>query len=216
MSAPAIQLDEAYSAESFFARAAPILLGEPPDPASAISIHQVANPSAKPFPVQTYRDAAVLVPIVDRKSGAKMLLTVRHDGLSAHAGQVAFPGGKIDPDDAGPAAAALREAEEEIGLTADKIETRGYMNAYLTGTGFRVVPVLARVAPDHELTLNPDEVSAAFEVPLEFLMQPDNHALKTRMRQGRLHYFYEMPFEGFYIWGITAGIIRGLYEQVYR
>jgi len=149
-------------------------------------------------------------------SGTEVVLTQRAANMRSHAGQVAFPGGKIDRTDTGPADAALREAEEEIGLDRCKVTPIGFLDAYLTGTGYRVVPLIARIDPDHALTLNPAEVTAAFEVPLTFLMEPANHMLKSRAFNGRNHAYYEMPFDGFRIWGVTAGIIRGLYERIYR
>jgi 8-oxo-dGTP pyrophosphatase MutT (NUDIX family) len=155
------------------------------------------------------------MPVVAREGGATMLLTQRTSHLSAHAGQIAFPGGKIEPFDATPAAAALREAQEEIGLDPARVETIGYLAPYLTRTGFRIIPVLGRVDPDHTLKLNHQEVEEAFEVPLDFLMTPANHRRGTRVLLGAPRYFYEMPFEERYIWGVTAGIIRTLYERVF-
>jgi 8-oxo-dGTP pyrophosphatase MutT (NUDIX family) len=162
-----------------------------------------------------YRDAAVLIPVVAHEPEASVILTVRTAQLSSHAGQIAFPGGKIDAGDADPAAAALREAEEEIGLDPAAVTVVGALAPYLSRTGYRVVPVLARVEPGAALRLNPDEVAEAFEVPLAFLMNAANHVRGSRVFLGRERYFYEMPFGERYIWGVTAGIIRGLYEQVY-
>jgi 8-oxo-dGTP pyrophosphatase MutT (NUDIX family) len=161
------------------------------------------------------RDAAVLMPVVARRDGATMLLTQRTPHLAAHAGQIAFPGGKIEESDLDPAAAAVREAEEEIGLDPGKVATVGYLPPYLTRTGFRIVPVLGRVDPDHSLSLNRNEVEDAFEVPLQFLMTPGNHRMGSRVLLGAPRQFYEMPFGERYIWGITAGIIRALYERVF-
>lgn len=163
----------------------------------------------------TYRDAAVLVPVVARLPEATVLLTMRTSHLAAHAGQIAFPGGKIDPTDPSPTAAALREAEEEIGLDRALVTPVGTLDPYLTGTGYRIVPVVAMVAPEHRLTLNPHEVVNAFEVPLAFLMSPGNHRRGSRELKGAVRSFYEMPFGEHYIWGVTAGIIRGLYERVF-
>lgn len=162
-----------------------------------------------------YRDAAVLIPVVARSPAATMLLTLRTPHLKAHAGQIAFPGGKIDPTDASPIDAALREAEEEIGLDRGLVAPIGTLDPYLTGTGYRIVPVVAMVEPGHRLTLNPHEVDAAFEVPLRFLMTPDNHRHGSREIGGATRHFYEMPFGEHHIWGVTAGIIRGLYERVF-
>jgi 8-oxo-dGTP pyrophosphatase MutT (NUDIX family) len=162
----------------------------------------------------TYRDAAVLIPVVAREPEATVLLTQRTPHLSSHAGQIAFPGGKIEAGDRDAGAAALREAEEEIGLAARMVDLVGYLDPYLTRTGYRIVPVLARVDPGFRLRLNADEVEEAFEVPLGFLMSPENHRQNSRVFLGKPRYFYEMPFEGHYIWGVTAGIIRALYERV--
>jgi 8-oxo-dGTP pyrophosphatase MutT (NUDIX family) len=164
--------------------------------------------------VSATKPAAVLVPIVDR-STPTVLLTLRTADLASHAGQVAFPGGKIDPTDPTPVAAALREANEEIGLAPSLVEPLGYLDLYLTFSGFRILPAVARVDPDLQLTLNPWEVKEAFEVPLEFLMSPDNHQRKTRDWNGIAREYYAMPFADRYIWGITAGILRNLYERIY-
>ena len=127
-----------------------------------------------------------------------------------------MPGGKIDKEDRGPVAAALREAEEEIGLEPKAVRLIGELSPYLTGSGYRVVPVVAEVAPAQRLTPNPYEVDDVFEVPLSFLMDPANHLRQSRKWEGRDRYFYAMPFGERYIWGVTAGIIRSLYETVYR
>ena len=164
--------------------------------------------------VKATKPAAVLVPIIDR-SEPTVLLTLRTKELASHAGQVAFPGGKIDAADASPIAAALREAKEEIGLAPMLIEPLGYLDLYLTFSGFRILPTVARVKPDFTLVLNPWEVTETFEVPLSFLMTPDNHQRKTRDWNGLEREYYAIPFENRYIWGITAGILRNLYERVY-
>ena len=163
----------------------------------------------------TVRTAAVLIGLVERPDGLTLLLTQRTAGLRDHAGQVAFPGGKMDPDDASPAATALREANEEIGLPADRVEVLGYLDAYLTRTGFRIVPVIARVTPPFEMVLNPAEVVEAFETPFAFLMSEANHQLLERSWQGRTWQFYAFEHGDRRIWGITAGMIRGLYEKLY-
>lgn len=164
--------------------------------------------------VQPIRAAAVLVPVVDRPEPT-VLLTLRTEHLSSHAGQIAFPGGRIDPGDVSPLAAALREAEEEIGLDRALVEPLGYSDLYMSGTGYRIVPAVARVSPDFRLTINPDEVADTFEVPLAFLMGPENHQLHSREWRGMMRTYYAMPFGDRYIWGVTAGILRNLYARLY-
>jgi 8-oxo-dGTP pyrophosphatase MutT (NUDIX family) len=164
--------------------------------------------------VRATKPAAVLVPVIDRPEPT-VLLTQRTAELASHAGQVAFPGGKIDPTDDSPVAAALREATEEVGLSPALVEPIGYLDLYLTFSGFRILPTVARVKPDFALTLNPWEVTETFEVPLAFLMMPDNHQRKTRDWNGIQREYYAIPFENRYIWGITAGILRNLYERIY-
>lgn len=177
----------------------------------------ILNPNLGPYAKWegAPRDAAVLIPIVERKQEPTIILTVRTAHLSSHAGQIALPGGKIDREDGGATHAALREAEEEIGLSRSEVRRIGELSPYLTGSGYRVVPVVAEVDPSHHLTPNPDEVADVFEVPLSFLMNPANHRKQSRTWQGRERYFYAMPFGERYIWGVTAGILRSLYETVY-
>jgi 8-oxo-dGTP pyrophosphatase MutT (NUDIX family) len=164
--------------------------------------------------VKATRPAAVLVPVV-AKPEPTVLLTQRTPDLKSHSGQIAFPGGKIDPTDATPQAAALREALEEIGLEERFVEPIGYLDLYLTFSGFRILPLVARVDPDYRLTINPGEVADAFEVPLEFLMTPANHQRHKRDWKGVERQYYAMPFNERYIWGVTAGILRNLYERIY-
>jgi 8-oxo-dGTP pyrophosphatase MutT (NUDIX family) len=164
--------------------------------------------------VKATRPAAVLIPVIDRAE-PQVLLTMRTE-LPSHPKQIAFPGGKIDPGDATPAAAALREAEEEIGLAHALISPIGYLDLYLTFSGYRILPTVARVSPDYALTLNEHEVAEAFEVPLAFLMDAQNHALHSRDWKGVERRYYAMPFGERYIWGVTAGILRNLYERLYR
>jgi 8-oxo-dGTP pyrophosphatase MutT (NUDIX family) len=144
-----------------------------------------------------------------------VILTTRTSDLPSHAGQIAFPGGKMDKGDASPLAAAVREAGEEIGLDAHLIEPIGYLDLYLTFSGFRILPVLARVIPNYELRINASEVADAFEVPLAFLMDTANHRRDSRDWKGVRREYYAMPFGERYIWGVTAGILRNLYEKVY-
>ena len=163
--------------------------------------------------VSATKPAAVLVPVVDRDRPT-VLFTIRTKELQSHAGQVSFPGGKIDPGDESPVAAALREAEEEIGLPPVVIEPIGYLDLYLTFSGFRILPTVARVKPDFSLTLNPWEVTETFEVPLAFLMMPQNIQRRSREWKGIEREYYAIPFGDRYIWGITAGIVRNLYDRV--
>ncbi len=165
--------------------------------------------------VAATRPAAVLVGIVDRLQPT-VLLTLRTGELPSHPGQIAFPGGKIDPHDPTPLDAAKREAHEEIGLEAPLIEPIGYLDLYFTFSGFRILPTVARVAPDHQLVLNAREVADAFEVPLAFLMDEKNHQRRSREFRGVIREYYAMPFGERYIWGVTAGILRNLYERVCR
>jgi 8-oxo-dGTP pyrophosphatase MutT (NUDIX family) len=164
---------------------------------------------------QPIRPAAVLVPVVDHPQPT-VLLTQRAAHLNDHAGQISFPGGKIDATDVSPLETALREAEEEIGLRREFIDPIGYLDLYGTSFGFRILPTVARVKPAFKLRINHSEVDDAFEVPLEFLMNPANHQLHSKEFRGVERYFYAMPYAERYIWGATAGILRVLYERIYR
>lgn len=162
---------------------------------------------------QPIRPAAVLIPVVEHDEPT-ILLTMRAAHLNDHAGQIAFPGGKIDETDASPLDAALREAEEEIGLDRGFVDPIGYLDVYGTGFGFRILPTVARVKPGFSLSINKSEVDDAFEVPLSFLMDPGNHQLHSKEFRGALRSYYAMPFAERYIWGATAGILRVLYEKI--
>ena len=163
---------------------------------------------------QPVRPAAVLIPVVEHPEPT-VLLTQRAAHLNDHAGQISFPGGKIDATDATPLDAALREAEEEIGLSRQFVDPIGYLDLYGTGFGFRILPTVARVRPGFELRVNHSEVDDAFEVPLAFLMDPANHQLHSKEFRGVERQYYAMPFAERYIWGATAGILRVLYERIY-
>jgi 8-oxo-dGTP pyrophosphatase MutT (NUDIX family) len=161
------------------------------------------------------RDAAVLVPVVENGDDASVIFTLRTSTLRKHSGQIAFPGGAIDPEDASPEMAAIREAQEEIGLADIFVEPVARLPHYLAATGFRITPVLAVVKRGFELELNPTEVDDAFEVPLSFLMDPHHHVTDSMRWQGSERQFYRMPYGSRMIWGITAGIVRTLYERLY-
>lgn len=163
-----------------------------------------AQPEAKP--------AAVLVPVVLRSSAPTVLLTRRTDHLQHHPGQISFPGGRVEAGDASPLATALRETEEEIGLTHLHVELLGTLPDYFTGTGFRITPVVGMVRPPFELHLDAFEVAEAFEVPLTHFLDPANHQRHSLEFEGRLRHFHAMPYQGHFIWGATAGIIMSLYR----
>lgn len=171
------------------------------------------NPNMGP-PERELTAAAVLVPIVDRPDGLTVLLTQRTDHLRDHAGQVSFPGGRVEDDDVNHEAAALREAEEEIGLPADRVELIGRLDLYVTRTGFEVVPVVGIVNPPFPVRPDPFEVADVFEVPLNFLADPANHQRHSRFYNGARRSFYAMPYEGKYIWGATAGMLVNLSEAL--
>jgi len=161
------------------------------------------------------RGAAVLVPVTDAGPDAQVILTRRTLAMRRHSGQVAFPGGAIDPEDGSPEIAAMREAEEEIGLDRRFVEPVGRLPVYMTTTGFHITPVLAVVRPGYTIVPNPAEVDAVFETPLSFLMDPANHKRESRVWEGIERHYYVMPFGQHHIWGVTAGIIRTMYERLY-
>jgi 8-oxo-dGTP pyrophosphatase MutT (NUDIX family) len=162
------------------------------------------------------RDAAVLIPIVERRDGPQVLLTLRPETMTSHPGQISFPGGRIDPGDAGPVAAALREAEEEVGLPEALVEVRGVLDPLETGTGFRIVPAVGLVDDAFEAIINETEVAEAFEVPFEFLMDPANHALRWGEFRGQRRSYYEMVYDGRRVWGATARIIVDLHNRLFE
>lgn len=161
------------------------------------------------------KQAAVLVSVVERAGRPHMVMTQRTLSLRSHSGQVAFPGGKIDSGDGSPQAAALREAYEEIGVPPQAFEILGRMPDYITATGYVIAPVLAVAEPGIQYRVNPAEVAAAFEVPLDFLMDPRNHRQESGVWRGVDIRYWSMPYGNRYIWGVTARIIRSIYERLY-
>ena len=172
------------------------------------------NPDAEPAALQTLTPAAVLVPVLAR-TPLTVLLTERTGHLKAHAGQIAFPGGRIETRDASPLAAALREAYEEVGLPPEAVSPLGYLDPYRTGTGYTITPVVALVQPDFAVKPDANEVADVFEVPLSFLMDPAKHRIDCRFWRGADRRFYALQFEQRYIWGATAGIITTLHRRLY-
>jgi 8-oxo-dGTP pyrophosphatase MutT (NUDIX family) len=170
------------------------------------------NPGMASPPSTALRPAAVLVPLVDRAGGMSVLLTQRTPHLSAHAGQISFPGGRIEAHDPDPEAAALRETEEEVGLPRDRVRLIGRLDTYLTGTGFEITPVVGIVTPPFALSIDPFEVAEAFEVPLSYILDRRNHQRVERQSGAHRRVFYVLPYEGRNIWGATAGILVNLAE----
>jgi len=173
------------------------------------------QPHAMAAPDETAAvQAAVLIPIVARPEGPTVLLTQRAAALRNHSAQIAFPGGRVDAVDGSPVITALRETEEEVGLSREHVRILGFLDAYLTGTGYRITPVVGLVEPPFALAINPHEVDTAFEAPLAFLLDPANHRREGREWKGIYRTYYAMPFGDHYIWGATAGMIRNLYERL--
>ena len=154
--------------------------------------------------------AAVLVPMVERQCGVRIVLTRRTDHLRDHAGQISFPGGRIEPDDRTALAAALREAEEEIGLPPAGVEIVATLPRYRTGTGFLVTPVVGFVDSGVRFRPDPFEVAEVFEVPLAFLLDPANHQPMEHRWNGAVYRLYSIPYRDYFIWGATAGMLRDL------
>jgi 8-oxo-dGTP pyrophosphatase MutT (NUDIX family) len=158
------------------------------------------------------KPAAVLIPLVKRANEITVLLTKRTDSLSVHAGQISFPGGRVEEFDKSHEDTALRETEEEIGLSRERIEVIGRLDDYIARTNFRITPIVAIVSPPFELKVDPTEVAEAFEVPLPFFLDPSNHQRHLRIEHGKERHVYAMPYLDYYIWGITAGMLFNLYE----
>jgi 8-oxo-dGTP pyrophosphatase MutT (NUDIX family) len=167
-------------------------------------------------PPQTLTPAAVLVGVADRPEGLSVLLTQRTDHLADHAGQISLPGGRVEPSDPDRVFAALREAEEEIGLPPQHVEVVGRLDTYITGTGFEITPVVGLVRVPFPLRLDAFEVDEMFEVPLAFILDPANHQRHTRELRGRTRSFFVLPYEHRYIWGATAAMLVNLAEVLTR
>jgi 8-oxo-dGTP pyrophosphatase MutT (NUDIX family) len=161
------------------------------------------------------RECAVLVPVIMRRPQATILLTRRTAHLKSHAGQIAFPGGKVEPEDRTPVETALREAWEEISLDARLVRPLSLLDAHRTGTGFRILPVLALVDASYRAVPNPSEVDDVFEIPLAFLMSAENHERHYAEWKGQRRLFYAMTYGDRFVWGATAAILRTLYERLY-
>jgi 8-oxo-dGTP pyrophosphatase MutT (NUDIX family) len=171
------------------------------------------NPDVR-LPGLKLRPAAVLCAIVEREGVLRVVLTVRSHELKHHAGQIAFPGGKVDAEDASPLAAALREAREEIGLTEDLIDVAGRLPPYETGTGFRIAPFVGLVGSAFQPIPEVGEVAEVFEPPLDFVLDPRNRRIGHREWKGAKRRFYEIPWNDYYIWGATAGMLKMLSDRV--
>lgn len=183
-----------------------------PDPAHLTGDFAVAGLAREQRPLTP---AAVLVPLVDRPPAMTVLLTRRTEHLDNHAGQISFPGGRVEEHDADPVETALRETEEEIGLhRRHVVEIAGFLHSYQTITGFLITPVVGFVAPPFELTLDAFEVAEAFEVPLSFVLDPRNHERHNRTYRGQERSFYVIPYENRYIWGATAAMLVGLSRKL--
>jgi 8-oxo-dGTP pyrophosphatase MutT (NUDIX family) len=191
------------------------------DPAEAAAFRQAIRDDRQLSPViqpgmtqpsMALRAAAVLVPLVDHRAGMTVLLTQRTAHLKAHAGQISFPGGRIEAADSDAIAAALRETEEEVGLPRDRVDVIGRLDNYVTGTGFEITPIVGFVDPPYPLAIDPYEVAEAFEVPLSYILDRRNHQRVERESGSRRRSFFVLPYQGRNIWGATAGILVNLAE----
>ncbi|MGH6932787.1 MAG: CoA pyrophosphatase [Dongiaceae bacterium] len=168
------------------------------------------------LPDKPLTKAAVLVPLVERRDRLTVMLTRRTDHLQDHAGQVSFPGGRLEADDADAAAAALREAEEEVGLPRHHVSVIGRLDTYVTRTGFEVAPVVALVDPPGAFTPDPFEVAEVFEMPLDVVIDPANYRRQSRVYGGRERFFWVLPWQNYSIWGATAGMLVNLADVLRR
>jgi 8-oxo-dGTP pyrophosphatase MutT (NUDIX family) len=203
-----------FSFDDFKARASKHLLAEPPSDWNRSDDDM--NERARMIPDGAVTKAAsVLIPIILREAGPSVMLTQRTAHLTSHGGQIAFPGGRQDSGETA-LAAALREAMEEIGLAAEYISPLGYLDGYLTITQYMVTPVVALVREGFYLQAHAHEVDDIFEVPLSFLMNPQNRQTQSREWKGMVRHFYVYPHGERYIWGATAGMIKNLYDRLYE
>lgn len=173
------------------------------------------NPQFRPQSPQVLKPAAVLAPIVRRPTGWTLILTRRTDTMPSHAGQVSFPGGRVQPEDPDALATALRETQEEIGLPPQALEPLGAFDPYETVTGYAITPFVAYVDPGFAPVADPREVAEVFEAPLSFLFDPRNHERHEREWAGGTRAYYVMPYAQHFIWGATAGMIKALYHRLY-
>lgn len=172
------------------------------------------NPMSVPPKDMSFRPASVLVPLMMRDEGPMVLLTRRASHLKKHAGQISFPGGKYESSDDSIVHTALRESEEEIGLDPAAVEIAGALNIYITVTGYAVTPIVGFVAPTDKFILDEGEVAEIFEVPLDFLMNAENHQKHGGFLDGVERFWYAMPYGDYYIWGATAGMIKDLHDRM--
>lgn len=187
--------------------------GAMPPPGARRGDHDL-NPDM--LPDRPLTKAAVLVPLVERRKRLTVLLTRRTDHLNDHAGQVSFPGGRLESHDSDAVAAAVREAEEEVGLPPHHVKVIGRLDTYVTRTGFEVTPVVALVEPPAMLKPDPFEVAEVFEVPLDFVIDPANHRRQSRHYGGRERFFWVLPWRHYFIWGATAGMLVNLADVLRR
>ncbi len=189
---------------------------DPLDAATGASFRGDGDLNGLPSPSgRKLRHAAILAPLILHDGPPRLLFTERASHLPRHAGQISFPGGSLDAGDAGPAAAALREVEEEIGIGAEHVELVGRFEAYETGTGFHITPFVGVLRPGYSVRPDPREVASVFEAPFDFLMDPLNHKRDSRIWQGQERHYYAMPWQDRYIWGVTAGLLKSLHDKLY-
>lgn len=174
------------------------------------------NPDFVPPVGLVLRPAAVLIGLIEAAGGPRLLLTKRSSRLAHHPGQIAFPGGKVDPDDSGPVGAALREAEEEVGLPRASVRVAGTLPPHETITGFEMTPVLGWIHGDFTPVPEPGEVEEVFTVPFAHVLDPANYSVQSRLWRGQLRHYYAVPYGPYYIWGATARVLRALADRLER